>query len=124
MCSALPSSELFSSSLEKVMMAFLRAGRFWVRLRFRRVRDAGVTKSSSVLAGLRGWRHEPAKKKRKKIEQGSKLVCRGEEKSLGVSAGLQDWGKAGISQKERTSYWFALGWHWHWSLTTILACLC
>lgn len=56
------------------MMAFLRAGRFWVRLRFRRVRDAGVTKSSSVLAGLRGWRREPAKKKRKKIEQGSKLL--------------------------------------------------
>lgn len=78
MYSALPSSELFSSSLEKTITAFLGGGRFWVRLWFRRVRGWGVTKSSSLLAVLRGWRREPGKKKqKKKIKGSSHSVCKG-----------------------------------------------
>lgn len=56
-----------------------------------------MTKSSSVLAGLRGWRREPVKKMGKKTRERQQIsVCKGEEKSLGVSAGLQDQGEAGI----------------------------
>lgn len=69
------------------MIGFLRGRLFWARFGFRNVRGWGVTKalSSSLLAVLRGWRRELAEKKQK--QKG-----KGEEKSLGVSAVLQDEG--------------------------------
>lgn len=109
MYNAIPSSELFSSSLEKVIIAFLGGGRFLAHCWFRRLRGWGVTKSSSLLAPLRGWRCEPAKKRNKTRQLAAILYVKLRKCPQVSLLDLQDEGE-GCSLTKGTYFLLASAW--------------